>query len=196
LNELNLKLKSVLISIITVIPFWYISIFLIDKNIITSYPIYISIAFCFCFSILCLFPNYSTAYSYVKYVHYPKIKKALDETKEILEKGKKKLKEEGIPDEDERTTQLIMLTERYKILIDDYEKNHRIESDENLAGMYALATILTIVIISLFCFLVVCMHKFNIGTLGIYKFASIGILINYLLNIPLGMSITHSKNKQ
>jgi len=52
LKQLDLTTVSVGLSIIGLVPFWFISIFLFNRPFFTDNPIWITAIFCFCFSTL------------------------------------------------------------------------------------------------------------------------------------------------
>lgn len=52
INKLHPTLRSLLIGIGFILPFWYVDIYLFNTQLFVSVPFYLPIAFAFCFSIL------------------------------------------------------------------------------------------------------------------------------------------------
>lgn len=61
-NELNITLKSFLLSLVCIIPFWYFSIFLLKPDFINSNDIQIPIILSFCLSLCYLSINFLNAF--------------------------------------------------------------------------------------------------------------------------------------
>lgn len=52
LNEFHISLKSFIISIVFIMPFWYVDLFLFKRDFFTTSPFYVPIAFSFCLSVI------------------------------------------------------------------------------------------------------------------------------------------------
>lgn len=46
--KLDFASKSIVISILILMPFWYVALFLFNRTFITSNPLYVAAIFCFC----------------------------------------------------------------------------------------------------------------------------------------------------
>jgi len=61
-NELNITLKSFLLSLVCIIPFWYFSIFLLKPDFINNNDIQIPIILSFCLSLCYLSINFLNSF--------------------------------------------------------------------------------------------------------------------------------------
>ena len=61
-SELHISLKTILISLTLIIPFWYISIFILNRNFINSTQIHIPITLSFCLTFCYFILNLATTY--------------------------------------------------------------------------------------------------------------------------------------
>lgn len=79
INDLHIALKAMVLSMITIMPFWFISIYLFHKGFYHLNPVYVTIIFTFCFSIVSYFVCHLTinkiidineGYKYVRDANY------------------------------------------------------------------------------------------------------------------------------
>jgi hypothetical protein len=63
-SELHISLKTILISLTLIMPFWYISIFILNRNFVNSTQIHIPIILSFCLTFCYFILNLATTYLY------------------------------------------------------------------------------------------------------------------------------------
>ncbi|MHB8259935.1 MAG: hypothetical protein ACYDCN_09040 [Bacteroidia bacterium] len=65
LNESHISIKSVVLSLLVIMPFWFVAIFLFHRVFFNSVPIYIPIVFSFCFSLI----NFAMAHALISWIN-------------------------------------------------------------------------------------------------------------------------------
>jgi hypothetical protein len=171
LNELHIELKSALISIFFVMPFWFVALYLLDRQFIISNVFYIPLIFSFCLSICTLVPMHLITFNYFKNVLIQQMKNHLDITKLLMDEGKKKLQKGDTDEIKKRTEELVEMETRYNKLSENYELNKDIKNERNTASLYYATTVLSVILIC-------------IGTAGMYWGSKLNLThINFHKNV-------------